>query len=395
VCPPIELPPIPPTWQVPGIRSPGCKLYIELRDEAEMDQSEADGSYAAGLRDSCCWPAYQGLESLRQVLARDDGSTRTTAVLLAALSSLEFGDQASFDVLRQHVLENHAPDPFGARHIATSTLSLRIPGTGVLDNLMHVPAVIYRPLIALQVALAGSFVMLGQLREAAEALKTIIEPANDCPPKEPWGHPPPLAASGEQLPAGDDYADPLDCLDYMLCDIYRELDDPDAELDVIRQFPYSRLEVRKGEALERKGLQDSALLVYSDCISTADPRDPRESLIINPARYAKARLLIADGQLRAARDELAHLYADSPNFPDPDGLRLALGKPRPGGSRKAIPEEVRHAVWRRDEGRCTKCGSQEDLEFDHVIPVSRGGSDTERNLQLLCESCNRKKSATI
>jgi hypothetical protein len=63
--------------------------------------------------------------------------------------------------------------------------------------------------------------------------------------------------------------------------------------------------------------------------------------------------------------------------------------------REPIPERVRHEVWRRDQGRCVRCGSQERLEFDHIIPWSRGGSDTPRNLQLLCERCNRRKSAQI
>ena len=40
-------------------------------------------------------------------------------------------------------------------------------------------------------------------------------------------------------------------------------------------------------------------------------------------------------------------------------------------------------VWRRDQGRCVKCGSNEKLEFDHIIPLSRGGSNTFRNVQLL------------
>jgi 5-methylcytosine-specific restriction endonuclease McrA len=60
-----------------------------------------------------------------------------------------------------------------------------------------------------------------------------------------------------------------------------------------------------------------------------------------------------------------------------------------------IPETARHAVWRRDQGRCMQCGSQEHLEFDHIIPFSKGGSNTERNIQLLCERCNRSKSASI
>lgn len=66
-----------------------------------------------------------------------------------------------------------------------------------------------------------------------------------------------------------------------------------------------------------------------------------------------------------------------------------------GPTREGIPERVRHEVWRRDEGRCVECRNQERLEFDHVIPVSRGGSSTARNLQLLCEPCNRRKGARI
>lgn len=63
--------------------------------------------------------------------------------------------------------------------------------------------------------------------------------------------------------------------------------------------------------------------------------------------------------------------------------------------REVIPEEVRIFVWRRDQAQCVRCGSQERLEFDHVIPVSKGGSNTERNIQLLCERCNREKSDSI
>lgn len=60
-----------------------------------------------------------------------------------------------------------------------------------------------------------------------------------------------------------------------------------------------------------------------------------------------------------------------------------------------ISYDTKRKVWRRDNGRCIQCGNNEYLEFDHIIPVSKGGSNTERNIQLLCEKCNRSKGATI
>jgi len=63
--------------------------------------------------------------------------------------------------------------------------------------------------------------------------------------------------------------------------------------------------------------------------------------------------------------------------------------------RERISQSVKDRVWNRDGGVCVECGSNTKLEFDHIIPVSKGGSSTYRNIQLLCETCNRKKSNKI
>ena len=62
---------------------------------------------------------------------------------------------------------------------------------------------------------------------------------------------------------------------------------------------------------------------------------------------------------------------------------------------RRISQEVKDRVWNRDNGKCVECGSNENLEFDHIIPFSKGGANTYRNLQLLCEHCNRSKSDKI
>jgi hypothetical protein len=58
-----------------------------------------------------------------------------------------------------------------------------------------------------------------------------------------------------------------------------------------------------------------------------------------------------------------------------------------------IQKEVKLEVWRRDQGKCVECGSQEKLEYDHVIPVAKGVSNTAENIQLLCEACNRRQAS--
>ncbi|MEW6358135.1 MAG: HNH endonuclease, partial [Planctomycetota bacterium] len=56
-----------------------------------------------------------------------------------------------------------------------------------------------------------------------------------------------------------------------------------------------------------------------------------------------------------------------------------------------IKAHVKVAVWQRDGGKCVRCGAADYLEFDHIIPFSKGGASTENNVQLLCRRCNLKK----
>lgn len=63
--------------------------------------------------------------------------------------------------------------------------------------------------------------------------------------------------------------------------------------------------------------------------------------------------------------------------------------------RERIPQDVKDYVWKRDDGKCVECNSNEKLEFDHIIPLIKGGSSTYRNIQLLCEPCNRKKHSKL
>lgn len=63
---------------------------------------------------------------------------------------------------------------------------------------------------------------------------------------------------------------------------------------------------------------------------------------------------------------------------------------------RLIPTSVKLAVWKRDKGRCCKCGSSDNLHFDHILPYSKGGSSlVAENIQLLCVRHNLEKHDKI
>jgi hypothetical protein len=63
---------------------------------------------------------------------------------------------------------------------------------------------------------------------------------------------------------------------------------------------------------------------------------------------------------------------------------------------RVIPATVKIEVWKRDKGSCVKCGSKENLHFDHIIPYSQGGSSKDaKNIQILCLSHNLSKRDKI
>lgn len=60
---------------------------------------------------------------------------------------------------------------------------------------------------------------------------------------------------------------------------------------------------------------------------------------------------------------------------------------------RLIPTEVKVEVWARDKGQCVKCGSTENLHYDHDLPFSKGGTSlTAANVRILCMKCNLRKS---
>jgi hypothetical protein len=66
-----------------------------------------------------------------------------------------------------------------------------------------------------------------------------------------------------------------------------------------------------------------------------------------------------------------------------------------GFGTRHISDHTKRIVWKRDKGRCCECRSDQNIEYDHKVPVSKGGTSENGNIQLLCRTCNRRKRAKM
>jgi hypothetical protein len=129
-------------------------------------------------------------------------------------------------------------------------------------------------------------------------------------------------------------------------------------------------------------LADGTIVYFRDQLYLAERRPKnaaeREEIVL---RVKKA---VYDGEA-----ELASLRSAVAN------MEAAIEFEKLGPKRNAIPEDVKLLVWARDGGSCVRCGSKQNLHFDHLIPVAKGGGNSEANIQILCEGCNLKKGDKI
>ncbi len=96
-------------------------------------------------------------------------------------------------------------------------------------------------------------------------------------------------------------------------------------------------------------------------------------------------------EFTASEEGLSLLFVEATEKDRAKHERLRHSFSRAAGilTREPLSKQVRTVVWRRDRGKCAKCGSYEQLDFELVVPEHRGGHHTAENVQLLCEQCRQ------
>ncbi len=212
-------------------------------------------------------------------------------------------------------------------------------------------------------------------------------------------------------------------LEYVMKDlIYSE---PDAirrisAMRLLRDVPQIEEKVASGElsltnmvlaqtmfSKERKAGREFSAEQKAEVLERLENRTTREAQAIvceiSPEMKKKDNLdfdSIADEALRAKLLRLKGLLAHSdPYISLPDLLHKicdeAIERRLPSAPKvkRANPSgqaEIRRQVWRRDQHKCTNCGSTHALQIDHILPQAKGGPSTLENMRLLCRSCNQR-----
>jgi len=81
--------------------------------------------------------------------------------------------------------------------------------------------------------------------------------------------------------------------------------------------------------------------------------------------------------------------------PQPWKRRAALRKARKRGAEGSYTAADIRRIQKQQRGRCAYCKTKlgPDRHIDHIVPLSKGGSNWPANIQLLCERCNLSKHA--
>lgn len=150
---------------------------------------------------------------------------------------------------------------------------------------------------------------------------------------------------------------------------------------------YATPGLRKGEPVLKLTVRDVGevcdIVAYARALAALAPLPEVRARAATPRKAMSVTVPVV---------EAAAFTAGTKAFIDPSSMPLPEPvKPR----REAIPRLVQREVWQRDGGRCVECGTRAKLCFNHIVPFSLGGSNTIRNIQLLCEECNLSKSNRI
>jgi hypothetical protein len=126
-------------------------------------------------------------------------------------------------------------------------------------------------------------------------------------------------------------------------------------------------------------------------------RDLKNS-ISKQFKEKRQEILVLDEHLLRKMDRLRKQFGDISNYEliqilledklKTHDARVHGRNSKPSTNYRTIPKFVKAHVY---NGKCSNCGGSSNLEYDHKIKFSHGGTNDINNIQMLCRNCNQRK----
>jgi len=110
------------------------------------------------------------------------------------------------------------------------------------------------------------------------------------------------------------------------------------------------------------------------------------SFSLDEDKYERLQKLMHEKGIGSMEELIAELVEDKPQ------KEIRERKNVPPSHGRHIPAKVKREVFKRDNGKCTICGSTTRLNFDHKNPYAKGGTSGVENIRILCASCNQRQA---
>ena len=108
---------------------------------------------------------------------------------------------------------------------------------------------------------------------------------------------------------------------------------------------------------------------------------------LNVTDLRRGFILVSKGKAEIVKEDVKKIVTTVGEFVRPLIIRLVNYVRFRRGSIKV----GRQRIFKRDKYECGYCGSKKNLTIDHIIPRSKGGENTWKNLVTCCNRCNNLK----
>lgn len=123
--------------------------------------------------------------------------------------------------------------------------------------------------------------------------------------------------------------------------------------------------------------------------------NPRAKSEYDKRRYKQKREEILQYQSDYYQCNKEHVKARVKRYrqdnPEKEAGRARRRRAKEKGAEGYFTEEHWERLCNLSGGTCLCCGKDEDITVDHVVPLTRGGTNWINNIQPLCRSCNSSK----